>query len=1433
MVTIITQEMGQITMNTNQEVVEVLEYLLGEVVGEEDFEENQTDASDGEDEVVEMSGEERQAADDDSHVEQQGGSHVSILNVRRDDGHGDYKDHFKTVRLTVDLLDGIVNDPQGPENFGEMVVDLIRTNLPTNANDSTRAGVTFSSPELDSGESVGLSITPITRINAESIVRSMELMTQSNKSPLELQNPRLEIVIKYLIPPTGSGKRRSPFTIKDVMENNYFGKRTRQIGDEDDTLDFLMDEADEGEESEESSEEEEEDDDDVVETTRKARSTIMNNDGKSNEKLVEKNIEVFSGVQLPPTRHPSSMDHQKDYGETLEERTRGNRLYKMSLKKRSPNNCAEIHREVSKMKKAAGVVKNQHFDFSDIEKFQTTIFAAKLQIIAIVKDQATPYFAGPYVGEKKTIAIFLEQVDGVGHFSGVRKLPVLLGTRFYCVLCNTRSGSFEAHYNCPLRHRVCGAVECPMSPEDLPLCCVRCEMVFRSKTCLENHNRKGPRNGKSRCEATKVCKRCGEAYYTNKSKVSQPHDCGLKWCKRCNCKMTPSHNCIMAISKKKENCTHLRFVCDFESMADPQTGEQIPVLFVALRYCPECSTMVPKTMDDAKEAMCSKCSPDGRLKVIECISPDNRMVNVAEEATQWIFGPHNKGFVGLAHNASGYDWQFILNCLISKTKATPKVVTAGTKIIYLHHKGVRLLDSFKYLTMSLAAVGKAFQIPTPKGDFPIHFIQPENFDYIGDLPDDEFYNLRNKTPAAKEKLLKFLEEERAANKVFDFQLEVNKYCYDDVFILASALIPFEKDFEKVTNVCLFEESVTAASAAIKVFQRNHLVHEKPIVLDARPSVSIKSSIVSQKFLAWFGKENDVQVEMSTTFGERKVGPYRVDGFVDKCAKYPRGLVNEFFGCYFHAHKCTYSDQSLIGNKTAKDIREGDAKRIAFLETLHEVKVVWECDVENERRPNPEMAEFFADYEPLGLLECERALVGGRTEVFKLFVQNERQYIRYGDVVSLYPTVMKHEEFPYGPPKNVSASTFKVPITMPHMIPIRGFIACRVLAPRQLKTPLIPIKTTGKLVFALCLACAKSFNQGTCTHTDKERSFNGVFTTVELKKALELGYSITTVYHAVQYQYWAKNDEEGVGGLFSSYINQMMVEKIYSSGWPSNVKTPEEQDEFIRGYKEKEGILVNDKSRFAPRPGARLAAKLLLNSLWGKLAQRVDRPTTEIVVSPAKFWKIFHNTAIVMEDVWCINNTMMVRCTQRTETLESLKTGAVHIAAYVTSYARLRLYRLMEKVGAENIVYTDTDSIVYTSPRAAVDPLRGEHGPYLGQLTDELEGTMTEFVSLGPKTYCYKETLADGTEKTVRKAKGISLTAQADKKITFERMKAMVDEVLDEAQQRTVIQVPQQTMRRDRNHVVYAKENKKAFRFTFNKRRVLGDGSTLPFGYCDN
>ncbi|EFO96060.1 hypothetical protein CRE_20033 [Caenorhabditis remanei] len=208
-----------------------------------------------------------------------------------------------------------------------------------------------------------------------------------------------------------------------------------------------------------------------------------------------------------------------------------------------------------------------------------------------------------------------------------------------------------------------------------------------------------------------------------------------------------------------------------------------------------------------------------------------------------------------------------------------------------------------------------------------------------------------------------------------------------------------------------------------------------------------------------------------------VEKYRVDGFASSRTKFPRGLVIEFFGCYYHAHKCKYAEQSMIGNKVAIDIRTADAKRIEELEACHDVKVVWECE---------------------GMLDCERALTGGRTEVFKLTITNNRVRTHFGTF--LYPTVMKFEEFPIGAPKNVRRSEYTVPMTDPSEIHFKGFIACRVGAPKDLKVPLLGLKTGGKLFFALCL---DQQSPQMHTHTDKERSFNGVFTTAELQKISDL------------------------------------------------------------------------------------------------------------------------------------------------------------------------------------------------------------------------------------------------------------------------------------------------------------------------------------------
>jgi len=75
-----------------------------------------------------------------------------------------------------------------------------------------------------------------------------------------------------------------------------------------------------------------------------------------------------------------------------------------------------------------------------------------------------------------------------------------------------------------------------------------------------------------------------------------------------------------------------------------------------------------------------------------------------------------------------------------------------------------------------------------------------------------------------------------------------------------------------------------------------------------------------------------------------------------------------------------------------------------------------------------------------------------------------------------------------------------------------------------------------------------------------------------------------------------------GGLFAYYINTFLKLKAETSGYPAWVRNPEYKERYVTTFNAKEGAL---KGRDGIRPNAtkRCLAKLCLNSLWGKLAER--------------------------------------------------------------------------------------------------------------------------------------------------------------------------------------------------------------------------------------
>ena len=59
-------------------------------------------------------------------------------------------------------------------------------------------------------------------------------------------------------------------------------------------------------------------------------------------------------------------------------------------------------------------------------------------------------------------------------------------------------------------------------------------------------------------------------------------------------------------------------------------------------------------------------------------------------------------------------------------------------------------------------------------------------------------------------------------------------------------------------------------------------------------------------------------------------------------------------------------------------------------------------------------------------------------------------------------------------------------------------------------PVLPHRTCNKLMFPLCRTCADTRQQTPCRHSEDERALHGTWVTIEMQKAIELGYIVKDV-----------------------------------------------------------------------------------------------------------------------------------------------------------------------------------------------------------------------------------------------------------------------------------------------------------------------------------
>ena len=434
-------------------------------------------------------------------------------------------------------------------------------------------------------------------------------------------------------------------------------------------------------------------------------------------------------------------------------------------------------------------------------------------------------------------------------------------------------------------------------------------------------------------------------------------------------------------------------------------------------------------------------------------------------------------------------------------------------------------------------------------------------------------------------------------------------------------------------------------------------------------------------------------------------------------------------------------------------------------------------------------------------------------------------IHYIDYTSLYPWVNKTCLYPKGHPRL---------ILQPGHTDIRvyfGVIHCRVLPPRERYHPVLPYRHAGKLVFPLCATCVKEEmakppleRSYRCAHSNEQRALTGTWCTSELQKAVESGYEIQYIYEVWQFH-------ETYEGLFQDYVNTWLKIKQEASGWPSWVGDyPIKRLEYIHEYEKHEGIhLEYDKIEY--NAGLRTLAKMMLNSMWGKFGQRLNKTQVQEFDDPQTFHRFLDTDTLEVRHVSVINDHMVeVHYQYQDEDIPVSPNLNIFVASFTTCWARLRLYEALQLLG-QHVLYYDTDSVVYLEEEEEdqPNPLLGD---YLGEFTSELDDDdyIEEFVSGGRKNYGYK-TKKGHVECKVR---GFRLNSEGKTQLNYDVMR---QNVLDEIQRpqkeprQTQVVKTYQIVRDAKTYDLYTYPDYKRYQLVYDKRVI--DPSTFqtyPYGY---
>ena len=1098
---------------------------------------------------------------------------------------------------------------------------------------------------------------------------------------------------------------------------------------------------------------------------------------------------------------------------------------------RRNTNSARV-KEAKKLAEKCGFDLNHQITISDFEIIQAHLDQYQL-IVIDAKNKFNRLFVGSVYRPTK---IYIKCDKDDEHFDSIINICGYMGQKFYCEHCH-KPYSHRYTHKCAFLCPHC--FKFPPCPEDpIRINCQKCNIDFNGKSCYDNHL----------IDKNSVCrnvKKCGNCLTVFKGS----HECDLKKCCTCGEKYKLVHHfCYLKTMNmdkiaEQDRIEKVIVAYDIEcqqNLINENIYRHDPDLLISKTACDRCWNF------NENSKIIQNCDLCGEAKKVfkdkDCIKRfgDYIYKDLAVKAAKngcivYIF----------AHNAKGYDNHFIINDLFQRKFIDTSVIMSGTKVMKASVGNIKFLDSLLMFQQPLASLPKAFGLENSvkKGFFPHLYHNRENFEnkLSVKLPEEKFFGVNlMKSKQLKEFRLWYSEEKlRTEIEGYYLENELIKYCENDVDILLSCLQMFRKIYKNVTNIDPITRCFTLASMGLEIFKAKILPKN---VIGVTPIKGYgKRGSFSRIGNCWLDfQQKLINCEINR---EISIDNYIVDGF-----HAGSNTIYEYNGCYFHCHHCVYPERrnqcitfknGRISEKTPEQIYEYTLKKKEHLTQKRKFNLIeeWDCSLSKKRKEDDVLDKYiekrwkqYSLIDMYGGVDVRESFFGGRTNNIKFHCDvshDENKRILYYDFRSLYPTVLKYKLFPVGHPKVINENLEDNEISN-----YFGFIKCILKPPKNLRIPVLPIKNKNKkLIFPLCTKCAEDLNPTNCNHSESERNLIGTWTTVEISYALKSGYEIVKLIEVYHY-------EETTKEIFSEYINLWLKYKQQSDGWPSWVKDDSDKCLYIQKFFENEQVSLND-DEILKNPALRFIAKLFLNTLWGKLAQRPNLPQTTICNEYHEYWKLANDEDKLIKGELMVNeDTLLVTWEYKDDELGRTGNTSLAIASFVTSYARIELMKVIDEVEKipGRLLYMDTDSIIFEYKDGDPKP---ETDDYLGCLCDEISkdygenAVCTKFCSLGPKVYALEIWPENSSEPIVPiKAKGITLTDNSLDIIKMESMVKLAESyIINNGHDSDKLMIEQMQIKADRMHSIETRYFEKTFRVMSEKRRIFGN-DTLPYGYID-